>query len=115
MRRETVVGLALAALIVVGGFATAIRTSEDVRASCERGNTIRQQVNDRAAPIRRSLVVLIEAREGGGSIAVSEVAAQAARKEAARKEAAQLQRELNGITTIPLVDCEQAVRKPWPL
>lgn len=109
MKRETVIGLMLAALILVGGFATAVRTTEDLRASCERGNVIREQVSDRAVPIRRSLVVLIESRERGGSISSAEG------NGAAKREAEQLRRELNAIREIPQVDCDEVVRSPWPL
>ncbi len=111
MNRETVIGLMLAAMIFVGGFTTAVRTAEDLRESCESVNVLRQQVNDRAEPIRRTLLVLIEARRPNGSIGINDHRAA----EAARVEAAELQRQYELITTLELTDCNEAVRSPWPL
>ncbi len=78
--------------------------------SCERGNLIRAEFNERAGAFDEILTVLIQARTGEDSLKRQDGATQANRRET--RKLLDARRE---ISVVPLPDCEDVNPKPWPL
>lgn len=112
-RRPDILALMLAVFIGAAFFRQSVQTAEDLVESCERGNLIRLEVSERAEPIRRTIDVLIQARDRDGSIVASSSDPKVRR--VAIKEAQRLRHIKSEVGTIEQVDCDEAVRKPWPL